>query len=108
VPGEITRTSWALEASNRTLRTEIDLANDGSLRPGLYATVRIELETHPDVLTVPITALIHDAGQTFCGCVVDGHVERRPGPARRSGAPRPRPVMGHQWSAGALTAAGLA
>ena len=78
VPGEITRTSWALEASNRTLRIEIDLANDGSLRPGLYATVRIELETRPDVLTVPTTALVHDAGQTYCCCVVEGRVERRP------------------------------
>lgn len=78
VPGEITRTSWALETSNRTLRTEIDLENDGTLRPGLYATVRINLETHPDVLAVPFTALVHDAGQTFCCLVVDGHVERRP------------------------------
>jgi RND family efflux transporter MFP subunit len=79
VPGEVSRTGWALESANRSLRTEIDLMDaDGLLRPGTYATVRIELETHPDVLTVPVAAIVHENGQTLCCCVVDGHVARRP------------------------------
>jgi len=76
--GKVTRTSWALDSATRTLRTEIDLPNsDDLLRPGLYAYATIIAEEHEDVLTVPATAVVSDAGKTFCVTVEDGHAKRR-------------------------------
>ncbi len=56
--GQITRFAEALDPSSRTMRTEVDLPNpDGTLRPGMYGTVTITVETHPDALTVPEAAV---------------------------------------------------
>lgn len=79
VEGRVTRTSWALDPSNRSLRTEIDIPNpDGRLRPGMYATAHILLERREDALTLPATAVLQDQGQTLC-CVVDsGRIRRQP------------------------------
>ncbi len=42
--GTITRTSWALDEEQRTVRVEVDLPNaDGELRPGMFANVAITL-----------------------------------------------------------------
>jgi HlyD family secretion protein len=77
--GKVTRTAWALDAATRTLRTEIDLPNaDELLRPGLYAYATIIAEEHKDVLTVPTTAIISDAGKSFCVTVEAGHAKRKP------------------------------
>jgi RND family efflux transporter MFP subunit len=79
-PGTISRTSWALDELNRSLRAEIDLDNrEGLLRPGTYVTVAVELEARPDVLTLPPAAVFTAGGQEFVSCcVVDERVERRP------------------------------
>ncbi len=77
--GKVTRTSWALDAKNRTLRTEIDVPNPkGTLRPGLYAYATIIVEEHPDVLTVPSTAIVREDSRTFCVAVADGKAVRTP------------------------------
>ena len=71
--GKVTRTSWTLDAKNRTLRTEIDVPNpEGTLRPGLYAYATIIVEEHPDALSVPTSALVRQDSQTYCVAVVDG------------------------------------
>jgi RND family efflux transporter MFP subunit len=76
--GKVTRTAWALDSATRTLRTEIDLPNaDGLLRPGLYAYATIIVEEHKDVLTVPATAVVSDAGKSFCVAVEDGRAKRK-------------------------------
>jgi RND family efflux transporter MFP subunit len=77
--GNVTRTSWALDASNRSLRTEIDIPNeDGLLRPGMYATVTILLEQRDEALALPITAIIHNGEETYCCAVESGKIEHRP------------------------------
>jgi HlyD family secretion protein len=79
VPGKVTRTSWTLDPANRSLRAEIDLVNeDQSLRPGMYATVRILLEERPDALVLPAAAIVHSANETFCNGVKDGKIVRKP------------------------------
>jgi multidrug efflux pump subunit AcrA (membrane-fusion protein) len=66
IPGEVTRTSWALNVKSRTLRAEIDLPNPGGqLLPGMYAYAKVIVE-RPDVRTLPVVALIHSGEQTFC------------------------------------------
>jgi HlyD family secretion protein len=74
----VTRTAWSLDASNRSLRTEIDVKNpEGVLRPGMFATVSITLEQRSDVLTVPATAVVREGPDAFCYRVEAGKVERK-------------------------------
>jgi multidrug efflux pump subunit AcrA (membrane-fusion protein) len=77
--GKVTRTSWTLDARNRTLRTEIDVQNPkGTLRPGLYAYATLVVEEHADALTVPSSALVRQDSQAYCVAVADGRAVRRP------------------------------
>jgi RND family efflux transporter MFP subunit len=56
--GKVTRFSWALDTTSRTLRTRIDLPNpDGRLRPGMYAHARLRTE-RSGTLTVPASSLV--------------------------------------------------
>jgi multidrug efflux pump subunit AcrA (membrane-fusion protein) len=77
--GTVSRTSWTLDARNRTLRTEIDVPNPkGTLRPGLYAYATLIVEEHADALTVPSTAVVRQDSQTYCVAVADGRAARKP------------------------------
>jgi HlyD family secretion protein len=78
IDGKVTRTSGALDKSNRSLRVEIDLPNtNGKLRPGMYAKVDILLEQRDNVLTLPTTAIVRDGGATYCCCVESGKIDRK-------------------------------
>lgn len=75
----VTRTSWSLNTSNRSIRTEIDVANEaGILRPGMYATVTILLDERSEALALPITAIVQDGQNTCCCCVESGQIRRQP------------------------------
>lgn len=77
--GRVTRTSWSLDAANRSLKVEVDLPNaDGALRPGLYATVKLRLEEAPDALTVPNAAIVREGAAAFLCAVEDGVIRRKP------------------------------
>ena len=76
--GKVTRTSWVLGA-NRTLRTELDLPNpDGLLRPGMYVTAKIVLQERPNVIVLPLAAIVREGKQAFCWVVKDGKAARIP------------------------------
>jgi RND family efflux transporter MFP subunit len=76
--GKVTRTAWALDATTRTLRVEIDLPNpDEFLRPGLYAYATIIAEEHKNALTIPATALVKDGEKSYCVTVAEGQARRR-------------------------------
>jgi RND family efflux transporter MFP subunit len=78
VEGKVTRTSWALDPKTRTIRAEIDIPNPGGkLRPGLYAYATVIVEEHPDVLTIPTTAVLQEKDKAFCVIVADGKAVRR-------------------------------
>jgi RND family efflux transporter MFP subunit len=65
--GQVTRTSWTLQTTSRTLRTEIDILNpDGKLRPGMYATAEIEVARRADVLSLPKGAILKQGAESFC------------------------------------------
>lgn len=73
----VTRTSWSLNPTNRSLRAEIDVPNaDGVLRPGMFATAEILLETRPDVVVVPVSTLVRNGPDQFCWLVRDGKANR--------------------------------
>jgi HlyD family secretion protein len=66
IPASVTRTSWALNVTSRTLRAEIDLPNPGGrLLPGMYAYGKVVIE-RPEVRALPLDALTYRGEQTFC------------------------------------------
>jgi multidrug efflux pump subunit AcrA (membrane-fusion protein) len=76
--GQVTRTTWVLNESTRTLRVEIDVANDdGKLRPGMYAHARLKVTERPDVLALPKIALMAGSGQTSCWVIEPNGTLRR-------------------------------
>jgi len=78
VEGKVTRVSWAIDPKVRTLRVEIDIPNPGAkLQPGLYAYATVIAEEHPDVLTLPVTAVVSEPGKDYCVVIVAGKAARR-------------------------------
>jgi len=61
------------------LRTELDFPNpDNLLRPGMYVTAHILLQERPDVLVLPLAAIVRDDKQTFCWVAKEGKAVRTP------------------------------
>jgi RND family efflux transporter MFP subunit len=78
VEGKVTRTAWALDPKTRTIRAEIDIPNPSfNLRPGLYVWATIVVEEHPNVLTLPTSAVVKDKDQSHCVVIADGKAARR-------------------------------
>lgn len=70
--GSVSRFSFALDDATRTMLVEADLPNpDLTLRPGMYATVKIGVEKHADALLIPIEALVMEKANGFV-FVADG------------------------------------
>jgi RND family efflux transporter MFP subunit len=77
-PARVSRLSWALDPSTRTLRAEIDLENpDGRLRPGLYAYVAILADERTAAPSLPASAVLRDGGKAYCVVVSGGQAHRR-------------------------------
>jgi multidrug efflux pump subunit AcrA (membrane-fusion protein) len=76
IPAAVTRISWALNPTSRTLRTEIDLANPkGQLLPGTYAYVKLEIE-RPGVRALPLDAVTYTGDKAYCFLYENGHAMR--------------------------------
>jgi HlyD family secretion protein len=77
--GTVTRTSFALDADNRSLNTIIDIDNAGGrLRPGLYATAKILLQEQKDALTLPAAAVVRQGKEAFCYRLIGGKAAKTP------------------------------
>ena len=77
VEGKVTRISWALDPKTRTIRVEIDIPNPGAkLQPGLYAYATLIAEERPDVMTLPVTALMSESGKHYCIGIIAGKTAR--------------------------------
>jgi RND family efflux transporter MFP subunit len=75
---QVVRSSWSLLEANHSLRAEVDVPNsNGVLRPGMYATVVIDLDERPDALTLPAAAIVREGDKTYCMCVASGKIEKR-------------------------------
>jgi HlyD family secretion protein len=76
-PGAVTRTSFALDPSSRSLETIVDIDNaDGRLRPGLYGLARILLEERKDALSLPSAAVVRQGREAFCFKLVGGKAQQ--------------------------------
>lgn len=57
--GKVVRTAEAIDTATRTLLTEVDVPNhNGSLLPGGYAQVHLQLKINASRLAVPVNALL--------------------------------------------------
>jgi membrane fusion protein (multidrug efflux system) len=78
-PGAVTRFAHALDQATKTMLAEIEIANPtGDLRPGAYASVRLEVERKPDALLVPVQALVVEKAGSSLFTVVDGKAKKTP------------------------------
>ena len=84
VPGwsvrqKIARLFWALNRSTKTMYVEMDIPNpDRRIRPGMFAHVRLDLESHVDVLVLPAGSLVAEKKKTFVYVVKDGVAKKLP------------------------------
>ncbi|MDB6026959.1 MAG: Efflux transporter, family, subunit [Verrucomicrobiales bacterium] len=77
--GTITRFSPVLDDLSKTMLAEVDLANDsGDLRPGMYATAKVGVEKHNDVLLLPVEAVMVEKSGPSVFTVVDGKAKKTP------------------------------
>ena len=77
--GAVTRFAHALDQATKTMLTEIELPNPNrGLRPGAYASVRLELERKPDALLIPVPALVTEKAGTFVFTIADGKAKKTP------------------------------
>lgn len=75
--GTVTRTTAALDPSTRTLLVEIDLPNPGHrLRPGMFVTVTLILQEHPQALALLPAALVSDKAGTAVFVVENGKIKQ--------------------------------
>ena len=77
--GKVTRIAEALQTGTRTLLTEIDIPNpDGSLQPGTYCTVELNIPRKTPSFLVPADATIFNQNGMQVAVVKDGtaHIHR--------------------------------
>jgi RND family efflux transporter MFP subunit len=71
--GTVTRTSYALDTTSRSLEVICDLDNsDGRLRPGMFASAKITLKETKNVITLPAAAVVRQGKEAFCFRLVAG------------------------------------
>jgi membrane fusion protein (multidrug efflux system) len=75
----ITRFAYALDESTKTMTTEIDIPNpDLALRPGMWATIEIELQKKENALLLPAEALITEKNKNSVFVVRDNKAQKVP------------------------------
>ena len=79
ITGKVTRSTGELDMSTRSMQVEVDVPNaDGSLTPGMYAQVTLNVKRAGDALVVPIQAVDTSGPQPVLLVVIaQSRVERR-------------------------------
>jgi HlyD family secretion protein len=77
-PARVTRTSWALNPTSRTLMAQVELPNPkGQFLPGMYAYGSVFIE-RANVRALPVSAVTQIGNQTYCYLALDGKAVRTP------------------------------
>jgi len=75
----VTRFAYALDEATKTMLTEIELPNpSGDLRPGMYASVQLDVERKPEALLLPAAAVLTEKAGSFVFLVADGKAKKTP------------------------------
>jgi HlyD family secretion protein len=75
---QVTRTSWALNPTSRTLQAQVELPNPkGKFKPGMYAYGSVIIE-RSEVRALPVSAVTQIGNQTYCYLAVNGKAVRTP------------------------------
>jgi membrane fusion protein (multidrug efflux system) len=75
--GAITRFSYALDESTKTMATEIEISNpDLALRPGMWSSVEIELQKKENTLLIPAEALVTEKNKNSVFVVRDKKAQK--------------------------------
>ena len=73
----VSRSNGVLDEATRAMLVEADVPNpDAVLRPGMYANIRIAVEKHTGVITVPVEALLMEKANAFVFKVADGKAKK--------------------------------
>jgi len=75
--GTITRFAYALDEATKTMTTEIEISNpDLALRPGMWASVEIELQKKENALLVPAETLVTEKNKNSVFVVRDNKAQK--------------------------------
>ncbi len=75
--GTVSRQSYALDEATRSVLIEADLPNpELTLRPGMYATIKVGVEKHPDTTLIPSAALMTEKSGASVFLVTDGKTKK--------------------------------
>jgi RND family efflux transporter MFP subunit len=78
-PGKVTRTSFAIEPTSRSLEAIMDIDNqEDRLRPGMFAMAKIILQEEKDALTLPTAAVARRGKDAFCYKLIGGKAIETP------------------------------
>ena len=73
----VSRTAGAIDEATRTMTIEADLPNKkNTLQPGIYATVKVGVDHHDGVITVPVEALAMEKTNAFVFKIADGKAKK--------------------------------
>lgn len=77
IEAKVSRLAYALDEMTKTMSVEADLPNPTlALRPGMYATIKVGVEKHTDVLLIPVEALVMEKANAFAYVAVDGKAKK--------------------------------
>lgn len=74
---KVSRLAYALDDVTKTMLVEADLPNPSlAFRPGMYATIKVGVEKHPDVMVIPVDALVMEKTNAFAYLAIDGKAKK--------------------------------
>ncbi|MBL9186882.1 MAG: efflux RND transporter periplasmic adaptor subunit [Opitutaceae bacterium] len=74
---KVSRLAYVLDEATKTMLVEADLPNPGlALRPGMYATIKVGVDKHTDVLTLPVEALVMEKANAFAFVATAGKAKK--------------------------------
>lgn len=75
---KVVRIAGVLDASSKTMQIEADVANpSGSLKPGMFASVKLGIDTHKATPLLPLTAIIMEKAVATAYVNDNGKARRR-------------------------------
>jgi membrane fusion protein (multidrug efflux system) len=76
-PARVLRISPVVDATTGTIKVTLEVSARGKLRPGMFASVYLEMDTHANALVIPKTALSFESFGDTVYVAKEGVAERR-------------------------------